>query len=662
MQRGSGSFGRRRFRRLIWLVAVVVLLPFSGLAAAQGDERLAFLDEAPLAFDLSQPRGATQTVEVVNGDTKALPRLELRVSGLPEGVVVVEEPKRTGLRQGEVATFTVVRQGEGSGGEGRLVAVGSNGAVARRTVVLAAPRSAGDDLDEVTIRAWRMWPFSGWFDVDTVTVEGSTGIPADGPVGFVSTPADVAQVVIEGGEFGATGLGQVGEYTGKADLRPGADGGDLALKVLAKDIWLWPLAVLCFGLGVVGLINEYTRRDRPADVLRIRLARLLRYAADDEAASLARLRQAVPKLNPVVPRIRGQGNELLLLDTEVAKALDDFSDTVDDLERDRFAAEGTRWKQLESYLSDYRTLLDRLVDIGKELSKVRIRPVGHWELSEAPLLEPILRLLRPPGRLADADDLRQRLADAEAALPRLKLIVKIQDNLLHVWDHKPSLRSRAESHLDNLWSAVGDLTTEEANAKSLYEEAAAQATLPMQPQSPPAAPGEIVVGAEPRAEIRDRGARSGTGHRIVFAVGLVLGVALLYYFLEANTLGFEATRPTFEWPELHPSAAQLNVAGTVVLAVIGFLLARKVRRLVRRREEKRLLGEDEGTLKRALDRRDALFAVLSAFLVILSGMSLVYATDPTFGTPGDYLTILLWGTALTEGLTLARSLLPTQLG
>ena len=63
--------------RLIWLVAVVVLLPFSGLAAAQGDERLAFLDEAPLAFDLSQPRGATQTVEVVNGDTKYC-RMEVR--------------------------------------------------------------------------------------------------------------------------------------------------------------------------------------------------------------------------------------------------------------------------------------------------------------------------------------------------------------------------------------------------------------------------------------------------------------------------------------------------------------------------------------------------------------------------------------------------------
>ena len=625
MPQGSGPLGhRRRFWRLIWLVAAVVLLPLSGLAAAQGDDRLTFLDETPLEFDLSQPPGATQTVEVVNGDTKALGRLELRVSGLPEGVVVVEEPTRTGLQQGEVAAFTVVRQGEGTGGEGRLVAVGSNGAVARRTVVLTAPSASGDDLDEVTIRAWRMWPFSGWFDVDTVTVEGSTGIIADGPVGFVSTPGDIAQVVVEGDEFGATGLGQVGEYTGKADLRPGADGGDLELKVLAKDIWLWPLAVLCFGLGVVGLINEYTRRDRPADVLRIRLARLLRDAADDEAASLARLRRAVPKLNPVVPRIRGQGSELLLLDTEVAKALGDFSNAVDDSERDRFAAEGTRWRQLEGYLSDYRTLLERLVDIGEELSRIRTRPVGHRELSEAPLLEPIIRLLRPPGRLADADDLRQRLAEAEAALPRLKVILEIQRELFRVWEYEP-LRDEAEAQLANLWSAVGDLTSEKANARKLYEDALkglAQAHRPMQPQPTSAAPDTVAVGAEPESAIRHRSARSRTGRRIAFTVGLVLGAAFIYYFLEANTLGFDADRPTFGWPELHPSAAQLNVVGTVVLAVLGVLLARKVRRRVRRREEKRLLGEDEGTLKQALDRRDALFAVLSAFLVILSGMSL----------------------------------------
>jgi hypothetical protein len=93
--------------------------------------------------------------------------------------------------------------------------------------------------------------------------------------------------------------------------------------------------------------------------------------------------------------------------------------------------------------------------------------------------------------------------------------------------------------------------------------------------------------------------------------------------------------------QLHPSATQLNIGGSILLAALGIPIALTVRRRVRRRDEQRLRGEVEGSLRRALDRRDAVFAALSAFLVILSGMSLVYAIDPTFGTPGDYLTILL---------------------
>jgi hypothetical protein len=147
---------RRTLRFLIWLIAAIVLLPGSGFASAQ-DERLTFLDEDPVEFNLDQPPGASQTVEVVNGDTKALRSLRLKVIGLPGDVVTVEPPKRTGLKPGATARFTLTRKGEATSGKGRLVAVGSNGAVARRPVVLASQNvSRGDDLDDVVLRAWRV--------------------------------------------------------------------------------------------------------------------------------------------------------------------------------------------------------------------------------------------------------------------------------------------------------------------------------------------------------------------------------------------------------------------------------------------------------------------------------------------------------------------------
>jgi len=48
----------------------------------------------------------------------------------------------------------------------------------------------------------------------------------------------------------------------------------------------------------------------------------------------------------------------------------------------------------------------------------------------------------------------------------------------------------------------------------------------------------------------------------------------------------------------------------------------------------------------------------SGVLVVLSGMSVLYVGNPTFGTAGDYLTVALWGTALGEGVQLARRLWP----
>jgi hypothetical protein len=153
---GPNTLRRRRILRfLIWLVAVIALLSGSGFASAQGEERLAFLDEDPVEFDLDQPPGASQTVEVINGDSQALGRLELRVIGLPADVVTVEPPEQTGLKAGAIAKFTLTRKGKATAGTGHLVAVGSNRAIARRTIVLR-----GNDLGDVVLSA-SSWKFLG---------------------------------------------------------------------------------------------------------------------------------------------------------------------------------------------------------------------------------------------------------------------------------------------------------------------------------------------------------------------------------------------------------------------------------------------------------------------------------------------------------------------
>ena len=138
---------------------------------------------------------------------------------------------------------------------------------------------------------------------------------------------------------------------------------------------------------------------------------------------------------------------------------------------------------------------------------------------------------------------------------------------------------------------------------------------------------------------------------------LVAALLIAAVFLLGQPNGAVPVRPVLDSKE--PSALALNLTGLVVLVALGVPAALIVPRLVRKRDRDRLRGEDEVSLRQALRRRDTAYACLSGLLVILSGMSLVYAADATFGTPGDYLTILLWGTAVTEGLALAKTLLPS---
>jgi hypothetical protein len=399
----------------------------------------------------------------------------------------------------------------------------------------------------------------------------------------------------------------------------------------------------------VSLVSQYTRRDRPGDLLRVRLARLLNAATREEAASLERLPVVLPGLHPVVPHIRGQGDELLLLDSEIKTTLEDWSNVLDDTERDEFEPpNGLRWKRLQGYLDSYRELLDQLEDIGGDLARIRIRPEGQWTLFEADILKPILALLQPPSGIANADDLRSRKREASAQAPRLKTILEIQDMLLAVWQDDRSLRAKAETQLERLWGATGagDLATEKTRAKELYEG-------PRTVRAGKRAP-EV---EETRKEIppsRMARRRSPTGLIAgLAAVLLLVAVVILTRPLNASPtpgLGFEFGEP---------SAKAVNLVGLVLLAAVAIPVVLVTRRLVRRRDRGRLHGEDEVSLRQALRRRDAAYAVLSGLLVILSGMSLVYAADATFGTAGDYLTILLWGTAVSEGLALAKSLLPS---
>lgn len=58
---------------------------------------------------------------------------------------------------------------------------------------------------------------------------------------------------------------------------------------------------------------------------------------------------------------------------------------------------------------------------------------------------------------------------------------------------------------------------------------------------------------------------------------------------------------------------------------------------------------------------ERLIGVLSFLIITGTGMSILYVPNKTFGSAGDYLSMILWGSTATAALALARRLLPGAL-
>jgi hypothetical protein len=110
-----------------------------------------------------------------------------------------------------------------------------------------------------------------------------------------------------------------------------------------------------------------------------------------------------------------------------------------------------------------------------------------------------------------------------------------------------------------------------------------------------------------------------------------------------------------------PSLTQLVLYGGVLPISLAGVMAAAAWWVYRRRRPGPA-ALDAASLDRAVRRADRRFAVAGGLLVVLGGMSVLYAGNPTFGSAGDYLGVALWATVFGEGLSLARRLWPVPGG
>ena len=661
---------------------------------AQAAEAIEFLDTRPVVIDLddAEPgqRWRVQLIDLQQGTSD----ISLHVVFDPAGVITVHDSTVRSGGSGEIVEFTIEleRQIEGSG---ELVAVGAGGVTTRRPISTAfAPATESLTVGSLQFAGWRIAPFVDLVRIPEVHIPDAPGHAAtDQPrrVGVLtSTRGDVAELIRTGDGFAVDGVDTVGEYTGATDLIPESDGGDVEATVQVRDLPAWPLLALLAGLMVAYLLDRYQRRQRPQRLHEWRLARLREQARGSQSLTGGKLRITTPR----------DASAQLLLDHLIDEARAGFHPHLTDAERAAWEPGGAEYMRLTATIREFRLrclafkgLLDerdsfiRSADQADQSgisNALGVSAVGH-AVRERSITSP-----------ADLADVEKDLTQGRAHLERFNAIYRVLRRLRR--DGSEDVRIAASSLLAKLFAHSPDLAELDRKSRDLQDTWQRQRWVEERPAGPwieaEYGPGGPVTGQAPTSAGPPR-EQSPARRALVATVAVAAAIAIGIVVLSVIRLGPDGMPPDevtptqtsppptsaptsplpdapvatpaaglpFEESDIRaPSTEQtmwFGVVAPVLLLAAVAVLAWLISRWRRNRFRPRPDDLDSTTIDREYRRDDRRFSVLAGLLVVLSGMSLLYAGNPTFGTPGDYLAVALWGAAVGEGLQLARRLWPS---
>ena len=676
------------------LILLIAAAPIPA-AAANGPE---FLDTRPILIDLDRVSiGDRWLVEVVAGQGVGQLGMTLYSVFQPQGVIAVSGRSARSATQGTVVAF-VIQLRKRVEGSGELVVV-SGGSVVRRQISTQSHAGVSPvQVGNMRFEGVRLVPFTRSVRVGKVTIDDAPGEPSvydNGPsarrVGVLSSDSgDLADVVRQDNDFFVEGADTVGKYEGTLHLLPDQDGGQTIASLRVRDLPVWPLLVLLLGLGIVQTLDRYQRRLRPRRLLELRLGRLRdRARAIQSEIDLAVQVCALP------------GDPALLLDRLAAEALTAYDQTLTDEERKVWQADGSGYKGVTDAAATFRSLADKIVSLRRDRTTFldSTEPADRHAIEHALTDSRIGEALRGHAvqtttdmtdAASDLDHAKTELAEFRAIYRRLALMRR------HGSD---DVRLTVSTKLARLVSAPDDLTDLAKETEDLYRRwlppvPPEQVGVTVGQDFGPQLPSPPLPSATPRVR---RGFLRRVSPVAIAAVAIVIGISF------ALTLGSgqivksgSSSSPVVSSPnpsstgttiippvsalpkapvslrpqapaavgfvQRDPTTGQIVWLGLVLPIMIAGVLAAvgvfTIRRYQMRPPGDRLTELDTASTERELGVENLRFSLASGAIVVLSGMSLLYVGNPTFGSAGDYLTVLLWGTAVSEGLQLARRLWP----
>lgn len=681
-ENGLGRRGKSVHRVLVlggWAAILVSLLTgaFDPTQAA-AEPVIQFVEDAPAVFTVNEGGVEPSTITVVvvvTGGPNALATLE--VIGEAATWVSVEPTGYAMPSNGRVEFQLTIADGA-QPAEGVLVATTSEGALARRTLTIATPEVATAPLPStLTFNGWHWVPFA---PVDAqIQAKSNSAFAghAGGEVGVVSSGnGDTANVVLSGEELSIEGVTLAGGYIGEADFTPDIDDDAVQITVNVRDFWIWPLGLMITGLLVVTMQTKFKVVGAPGRGQRIRLRTLKEEIQQKYQEAIQKLRGVFSDAD--LPRGVGQTTgEALLFDSLEEGAITSWLTAFDQADRDAWRSDGASLARIKQLRDSYVSLLQSLCVLGPlypeimaHCGKIGVRKEADESLSVGLLVQ----LLWAPD-IADESDLIRLASQVDQIKKPLPFMAQALMYLAREVDDADEARlRRLQQFSRKLLRRDPDGLLDQALSTEF------RALLdPTQPQPPAPSAGDALVNAlDQLLSQLSQGGNAGSPVVAAYAVDPSLAQEIAagpgpMYRIEGADPEYAVAADSESAELLERADIQRVSAGDVepdrpVLVVSSTPQTDESLSMVNVTSSSippgdftmPVPGESAKELLAKFQETETWFSLLAGVFTILGGMAAVYFPSPTFGSLGDYASVLLWGTAFGKGADAVAKYLATR--
>jgi hypothetical protein len=405
---------------------------------------------------------------------------------------------------------------------------------------------------------------------------------------------DLATVTVNNGKVSIGAVEAPGKYSGKVNLGSDPQGQTTKIIMEVRDNWLWATVALVCGLLLALLSELWLTRWRPRGQLRKKLDRLVARLDATAAQQTSRLEKA--RQTWAAPRIEGEKS---LLSTVRGRIEAGLENAMSDDERKRFGPEGDEMAKVDKLVETYEALLGYAAQIAQGLAKFSARldaGSSRPELERGALTERIDALLTA-GPIENAAELTELEAEAKDIRTVLHEIAQLYESYRRLLEANPEADQATRKKIE---TGRRQLLSNSASSDDVTSQHGVYSDI---------AKG-LFAGAAPSAVQVN-----------VPALGSVSLAAppAVHAELPALRTGLHAPTPA-------------PVVSTV--------------------------AENGTTWSRYFEFGNWAFAIISAAVVIASGLSALYFSNSTFGTFNNYLGMVLWGSTVQGGISLVRQLVP----